>query len=209
MLAAYPIGFLFRFVPGQTAKHVYSIVWGLALLVLSLGPYAWLHSFVSALVTYVAVRALRPSTSLRFVFFFAFAYMSVSHIYRTLTDYMGWTLDFTGSQMIVTLKLISYAFNVKDAQEKLLTPVLDHVKDEKERASKMRTIAAIEVRARALAGSLVRRSSLGCGGCCAAWRGQLGAEQGTTGVRHSPAAVAAGVLRLHLLPHNAAGGSGL
>lgn len=37
-----------------------------------------------------------------------------SHIYRMSVDYMGWSLDFTGPQMILTMKLSMYAFDVYD-----------------------------------------------------------------------------------------------
>eukprot|EP01113_Clastostelium_recurvatum_P030996 TRINITY_DN3823_c0_g1_i3.p1 TRINITY_DN3823_c0_g1~~TRINITY_DN3823_c0_g1_i3.p1 ORF type:complete len:409 (-),score=88.84 TRINITY_DN3823_c0_g1_i3:104-1330(-) len=52
------------------------------------------------------------------VFVFVMGYISVSHIYRMYTDYMGWTLDFTGSQMVLTLKLTSMAFNYYDGNRK-------------------------------------------------------------------------------------------
>jgi hypothetical protein len=40
--------------------------------------------------------------------------MSVSHIYRLYVDYMGWTLDFTGPQMLLVIKLTSFAYNYYD-----------------------------------------------------------------------------------------------
>jgi hypothetical protein len=42
------------------------------------------------------------------------AYMSLSHLYRVYVDYLGWSLDFTGPQMILTIKLSSFAYNVYD-----------------------------------------------------------------------------------------------
>ena len=33
------------------------------------------------------------------VFAFVLGYISMSHIYRTYVDYMGWSLDFTGPQV--------------------------------------------------------------------------------------------------------------
>ena len=35
----------------------------------------------------------------------------------TLQDYLGWSLDFTGPQMILTIKLSSFAYNVYDGTE--------------------------------------------------------------------------------------------
>jgi len=42
--------------------------------------------------------------------------LSISHIYRMYTDYMGWTMDFTGPQMLLTLKLTTFAFDYHDGQ---------------------------------------------------------------------------------------------
>lgn len=51
----------------------------------------------------------------------------LSHIYRMSIDYLGWSIDFTGLQMLVTWKVISAGFNYSDGQklkngEKLNTP---------------------------------------------------------------------------------------
>lgn len=43
------------------------------------------------------------------------SYSCSSHIYRMMTDYMGWTMDFTAPQMLLTLKLTTMAFDFYDA----------------------------------------------------------------------------------------------
>lgn len=48
------------------------------------------------------------------VFLFMMGYMSLCHVYRIWVDYMGWTLDFTGPQMLLTIKLTSLAYNLFD-----------------------------------------------------------------------------------------------
>ena len=48
------------------------------------------------------------------VFVFMMSYMTASHIYRLYVDYMGWTLDFTGPQMLLTIKLTSLAYSLYD-----------------------------------------------------------------------------------------------
>ncbi len=58
------------------------------------------------------------------VFVWALGYMSIryisfdsnylSHLYRIYVDYMGWTLDFTTMQMILTIKLTSFGYNYYD-----------------------------------------------------------------------------------------------
>lgn len=44
-------------------------------------------------------------------------YISLSHLYRIHVDYLGWSLDFTGPQMILTIKLSSFAYNLADGHE--------------------------------------------------------------------------------------------
>lgn len=39
-----------------------------------------------------------------------------SHLYRQFNDYRGYKLDHTGPQMILTMKLTSWAFNVYDGR---------------------------------------------------------------------------------------------
>jgi len=45
-------------------------------------------------------------------------YMAACHLYRQYVDYMGWTLDFTGPQMVLTVKLTSFGFNYADGARK-------------------------------------------------------------------------------------------
>lgn len=133
MLAAYPIAALWSRLPYSKIRHVYSVAAGLSLLIFCLGPIAWIHSFITSSVTYVIVRSFPPRLANKLVFIFAFAYLSASHIYRAWVDYMGWTLDFTGSQMVITLKLISFSFNVRDSVDEVIKPVVEGSAKERER----------------------------------------------------------------------------
>lgn len=45
-----------------------------------------------------------------------FALACNSHLYRQFNDYRGYKLDHTGPQMILTMKLTSWAFNVYDGR---------------------------------------------------------------------------------------------
>lgn len=45
-------------------------------------------------------------------------YMTASHIYRLYTDYLGWHLDFTGPQMLLTQSLSSLAYQLADHRRK-------------------------------------------------------------------------------------------
>ena len=41
-------------------------------------------------------------------------YMSAGHLFRIYNDYMGWTLDFSGPQMLLVIKLTSFAYTYYD-----------------------------------------------------------------------------------------------
>ncbi|KYQ90954.1 60S ribosomal protein L5 [Tieghemostelium lacteum] len=64
------------------------------------------------------------------VFVFSMLYLSVSHWYRMYVDYKGWALDYTGPQMVLTLKLTSFAWNLYDGTR----PVSELDADQKRRA---------------------------------------------------------------------------
>lgn len=77
------------------------------------------------------------------VFAFMLAYMCGSHLYRMYVDYMGWSLDFTGPQMLLTIKLTAFAYNVYDGRmlAKLQAPSGDERKD---KVNKARVRLAVE-----------------------------------------------------------------
>lgn len=91
--------------------------------------YQILHSFISSTIVYLIVRFAPLSVARKIVFVFSMAYIMISHIYRMYVDYMGWTLDFTGIQMLLTMKHIMFAFDVYDGtlpESELVHP--SHVK---------------------------------------------------------------------------------
>ncbi|EGC40111.1 hypothetical protein DICPUDRAFT_52171 [Dictyostelium purpureum] len=117
LLASYPFAYLLRKLPNANLKHMLNIFLGIAYCTWSLGQWSWVHSFISSLISYGLLMVLPRRYSQLVVFAFCLGYLSVSHIYRIWTDYMGWTLDFTGPQMILTLKLTSFAWNLSDGSK--------------------------------------------------------------------------------------------
>lgn len=115
MLLAFPLAFIFTMLPYGTVRHLFSFFTGAFLAQFVLGS-GWIHSLVSAACVYfiiastLSIRALDTRRHI-LVFVFMMAYMTASHIYRIYVDYMGWTLDFTGPQMLLTIKLTSFAYS--------------------------------------------------------------------------------------------------
>lgn len=75
-----------------------------------------IHSVITSLITYLIVSTVKGKMGPALVFFFTMGHLSISHMIRQYEDYGGYTLDYTGPQMILVLKLTSFAFNVYDGQ---------------------------------------------------------------------------------------------
>lgn len=67
--------------------------------------YFYFHYFLSCIESHTNLCALHISFD-----------DSDSHLYRQFNDYRGYKLDHTGPQMILTMKLTSWAFNVYDGR---------------------------------------------------------------------------------------------
>lgn len=113
MFLAYPLAGILSLLPGAHLKHLFSLLVGLWYAQEIFGGQ-WIHSFASALVSYLIVVLAPRKHIASLTFAFTMAYMSLSHLYRVYVDYLGWSLDFTGPQMILTIKLSSFAYNVYD-----------------------------------------------------------------------------------------------
>jgi hypothetical protein len=121
LLLAYPLGMIFHAIPNKTAKHAFSLLFGL-LFAQNVFGAGWFHSFFSAGVVYVwlALCSLVPALGKYrhwFVWVWMMGYMTVSHLHRQYTRYMLYELDFTGAQMILTIKMTSLAVNFFDGAE--------------------------------------------------------------------------------------------
>eukprot|EP01116_Phalansterium_solitarium_P011443 TRINITY_DN27123_c0_g1_i1.p1 TRINITY_DN27123_c0_g1~~TRINITY_DN27123_c0_g1_i1.p1 ORF type:complete len:475 (+),score=132.32 TRINITY_DN27123_c0_g1_i1:217-1641(+) len=133
LFASYPLGFLMKYLPNSPSlKHMYSIVFSALFSWLCLGPFAIFHSVFSSFVAYLMMATLPHGTAHKVVFVWVLGYMSASHIYRMYFDWMGWTMDFTTSQMLLTQKLTSMAFNYFDGNK----PAGKATKEQQERAIK-------------------------------------------------------------------------
>lgn len=100
--------------PLRTPPH--SLVLGFLYCYFVTGLSGALHPLFSSLFVYVLASVAPRKHAPSLVFLFAMAYMSASHIYRLYYDYLGWNLDYTTAQMIVTVKVCMYAYNVADGK---------------------------------------------------------------------------------------------
>jgi len=122
MFAAYPLALFVGVLPSKLARHLSFGLGGIAMMQVMFGSQ-WIHSFITTMVTYIMVVALPRNIMPLSVFVFIMSYMCIAHLYRMYTDYMGWSLDFTGPQMILCIKLTSFAYNYYDG--KIGTPRME------------------------------------------------------------------------------------
>lgn len=127
LFLVYPFAAVHYQLPNKNLKHIFNLVVGLALVQWIFGP-DWIHSFITSLGTYL-ICALFPKRSQHLAtFVFVMGYMLGSHIYRMYVSYMSGVFDFTGTQMVLTMKLTSFAYNLYDgvADRKNVFPEKPH-----------------------------------------------------------------------------------
>ena len=115
-LITVPLGWVqFYLIQNPFLRHLYSIFCGIGLCLIQFGPQGMIHFAVSSLAVYIMLLTL-PQRKVAFpVFVFLLLYLSSMHIYRMITDYMGWRMDATSVQMLMTCKLTLLAFAYQDA----------------------------------------------------------------------------------------------
>ena len=112
LFAMYPLALLYSFIPHSSAKHLFSILVGISTAQFVFGS-SWVHSLITATITYFLVRFGPAKYAPYIVFVFNMMYMTLAHLYRIYVDYMGWSLDFSGAQMLIVIKL-PFAYNYYD-----------------------------------------------------------------------------------------------
>jgi len=113
LFLAYPFSAILYLLPSKQAKHAFSLLVGFLMVQWIFGP-DWIHSFIAAAGTYV-ICAFVPKKRMHVVsFLFVMGYMVGAHIYRMYVSYMSGIFDFTGTQMVLTMKLTSFAYNYYD-----------------------------------------------------------------------------------------------
>ena len=99
--------------PNKQLKHAFSFLVGFLFVQWIFGP-DWIHSFIAAAGTYL-ICALTPRKWQHLIAFaFVMGYMVGAHIYRMYVSYLSGIFDFTGTQMVLTMKLTSFAYNYYD-----------------------------------------------------------------------------------------------
>lgn len=115
MFVCYPLGLIMLQIPYGMPRHLFSFLLGAFLLQFTLGVQ-WIHQLISSLIAYAMILLLPRKTLKLALPVFAMAYMCAGHLHRQYINYLGWDLDFTGTQMVLTQKLYMIGFNLYDGE---------------------------------------------------------------------------------------------
>ncbi|KAH7308231.1 MBOAT, membrane-bound O-acyltransferase family-domain-containing protein [Stachybotrys elegans] len=128
-LISYPLAGLLKRVPDATPHHknLFSISVSLFYLVGLFDLWDGLFTIlISAGGVYAIAKYLRTSRYMPWIgFAFTMAHMSISHIQRQLDRNTPSTVDITGAQMVLVMKISAFCWNVADGQlpEEHLSPL--------------------------------------------------------------------------------------
>jgi hypothetical protein len=113
LFLVYPLALILYYLPSKSIKHLFSFVVGFLMVQWIFGP-DWIHTFITSLGTYLMTRLIPGKSMPVIVFVVVVSYMVLAHGYKMYTSYLSGIFDFTGTQMVLTMKLTSYAWNIYD-----------------------------------------------------------------------------------------------
>lgn len=116
LFLCYPLGMIMNLIPYGKLRHLFSFILGAFLLQWTLGVQ-WIHHVISTLFAYLLILILPRKTLKTALPVFAMIYMTLGHLHRQYINYLGWDLDFTGTQMVLTQKLYMIGYNLFDGEQ--------------------------------------------------------------------------------------------
>jgi len=115
ILLTCPLGLLMNALPFGKLRHLFSFLSGLFLLQFVVGV-EWIHTLITSVVAYAIIVVLPTRFIIRIIPAFLLLYMMAAHIHRQRINYLGFDMDFTTLQMIITQKLYGFAYNIYDGE---------------------------------------------------------------------------------------------
>ncbi|KAI0035646.1 MBOAT-domain-containing protein [Vararia minispora EC-137] len=118
LLVSYPLGSIFIRVPGKTLKHVFNITVALFYVIPVLNLYdGFLQLLVDVLVTYYVAKTVKGRRMPWMVFWLNMGHLTVNHVLRVVLGREDEPFDLTAPQMVLVMKLTTFAWNVYDGQQ--------------------------------------------------------------------------------------------
>lgn len=115
LFLCYPLAMIMNLIPYGKMRHLFSFLLGAFLMQFTLGVQ-WVHQLITSLVVYAMFLVLPRKLNTTLVPTFAMLYLVFGHLHRQYINYLGWDLDFTGAQMVLTQKVYMMAFNLYDGE---------------------------------------------------------------------------------------------
>ncbi|TFK92967.1 MBOAT-domain-containing protein [Polyporus arcularius HHB13444] len=119
LLFSYPLGSLYIRIPTShpELKHIFSI----AVTFFYLGPILGLWGgavqlLVDIVGTYYIAQRVQTKSMPWLVFAFTMGHLTISHIIRTFAEAGYETIEISGPQMVLTMKLTTFAWNILDGR---------------------------------------------------------------------------------------------
>lgn len=116
LFLCYPLAMIMNTLPFGMTRHLFSFLLGAFLLQFTLGVQ-WIHQLITSMVVYMFLLVLPRKVNVYVVPIFIMTYMVCGHLHRQYINYLGYDLDFTGAQMVLTQKLYMIAYNLYDGQQ--------------------------------------------------------------------------------------------
>ena len=128
MVSAIPVGYLFKLVtrdpfacPSEKEKqnaialrHTLCMIIGVSFMTFLFG-YDVIHSVVSSALGFLILSFIPIKNVHIWMTTWAMLYLSCCHISRMIVAYLGWELDFTNPQLLITQKLMNIGFALYDS----------------------------------------------------------------------------------------------
>ncbi|OJT13358.1 Lysophospholipid acyltransferase [Trametes pubescens] len=119
LLFSYPLGSVYIRLPASRPefKHIFSIAIAFFYLVPVLQLYVGvIQLIISVGGTYYITQKVQTSRMPWIVFLFTMGHLTINHIIRTFDDSGYDTIEISGPQMVLTMKLTTFAWNVVDGR---------------------------------------------------------------------------------------------
>jgi lysophospholipid acyltransferase len=113
ILTTFPLGILNHFVYGKTLRLIYSLFFGVCVQYYMYG-FPCVNVLIATVICYLLIKICDRNKIGWIVTVYAFAHLSVIHIYRMIVDYGSWSMDISLIFMMIITKYTSFAFCYSD-----------------------------------------------------------------------------------------------
>jgi hypothetical protein len=135
LFLAVPLGAVMRAIPSRFLKNLFSLAGGV-LSAQWVFEEDWIHAFVSSAVVYLICLLFPRSWCGDITMVFVMTYMTASHLYRMYVAYDSPEFDFTFMQMVLTMKLSSFAYNYSDGSSEYVKDINTALKSDRIKVGK-------------------------------------------------------------------------